>query len=1023
MQVIFIGGASGVGASCVAIQLAHQWIVVDAGVRVDHKADPLPDLALLEGKDVRAIFVTHAHADHIGALPLLHQAFPTTPIFTSRATALLMEVMLADALKIMTRRAVEEMEIPLYPETLVSSMLTRVRPIPVGESFTLSELPTVTISTSRAGHIAGAMSVGFTASDGAIVVSGDISSTPQRTVQGAVPPAMERCDLLILESTYGARLHPNRQAEELRLAQAVAENFARGGHTLIPCFGLGRGQELLLLLQSAQEKGQVPHFPIYVDGLVRRVCSTYQLLPEALTPTLQRQIRKGYLPFAGRNVTFVRDERERLRILAGPPACILSSSGMLTGGPSAWYAARLAGQPNASILITGYQDEESPGKKLLDLAEQRRDTLELNGQTVQVACNVAKYSLSAHADGSELAAYAAALKPRQVALVHGDADARAALRALIAETDVILPQNGASLDIGKQPLTRGKPVRKQQVAALTTLPANIGNGKAFEAEDIDLLWDAICQVSTMRIVTARELAAVWYGEATEETTAQIVDILSTDIDQRYFVRQSALEEAYRVRGQQEDEPEDIFSELVGQLLFLQVRPDISKVVFCKAIEPGATIRVQFPKGAAFERTRYPYSAILDLIGPAPQEMLDGSQTIGAELAELSRQARRIRRKLSAQELARQCQEEATYTLSELCTLAGLSPNTLEERLAVAKLLFLNPNLFLQRSTLLEEDGQARYGLAPEWQEALEEPETSEAPDSEWLQSVIETHLGHAPDLYRRGINPETGEITLYFYFPAFAWEHYAQELAALADETGVAVTLNPHPHQGALAEKAVACLPEGVKALGGPSFYFDRSLLVQECSGEATPEAIEQANTAFYEQTRWHLELHLPSKQPVIPVAPVVVSVSTHIATSSKNNGKAVNPTEALRIARMSLRDVPDLMKIGTEDGTRTLLFRFSFPEIAPKRYADRLTAIAEQTGWNIRIHGGVHQQALIEAAQRALPAGLFSAATPSIRQSNHEVGVTALGEATEDALEQARVRFQEETGWSLRIEIKTRTW
>jgi len=272
MQIIFIGGASGIGASCLAIQLAEQWIIVDAGVRTDRKSDPLPDLALLEGKDVRAIFVTHAHADHIGALPLLHQAFPTVPIFASRGTALLMEVMLADALKIMTRRAVEEMELPLYPETLVSSMLTQVRPLPVGEPLTLPILPGITIQASRAGHIAGAVSLGFVASDGSIVVSGDISSTPQRTVLGAVPPSVEHPDLLVLESTYGSRLHPNRQGEELRLAQAVAESLANGGHTLIPCFGLGRGQEVLLLLQAAQEKGQIPDFPIYVDGLVRRVC-------------------------------------------------------------------------------------------------------------------------------------------------------------------------------------------------------------------------------------------------------------------------------------------------------------------------------------------------------------------------------------------------------------------------------------------------------------------------------------------------------------------------------------------------------------------------------------------------------------------------------------------------------------------------------------------------------------------------------------------------------------------------------
>ena len=156
MQVVFLGGASGVGASCLAIELAGQWFVVDAGVRVDKKADPLPDLALLEGKDVRAIFVTHAHADHIGALPLVHQAFPTAPIYASRATGLLMEVMLSDALKIMNKRAMEEMELPLYPEGLVAGMLNHVRPLTIGESLTFPELPGVTVQASRAGHIAGA---------------------------------------------------------------------------------------------------------------------------------------------------------------------------------------------------------------------------------------------------------------------------------------------------------------------------------------------------------------------------------------------------------------------------------------------------------------------------------------------------------------------------------------------------------------------------------------------------------------------------------------------------------------------------------------------------------------------------------------------------------------------------------------------------------------------------------------------------------------------------------------------------
>lgn len=1006
MQVIFVGGASGVGASCVAIELANQWFVVDAGVRVDRKSDPLPDLALLEGKDVRAIFVTHAHADHIGALPLLHQAFPTTPIFASRGTALLMEVMLADALKIMTRRATEEMEIPLYPETLVSGMLAQVRPIPVGQSFTLPQLANITISTNRAGHIAGAISFGFTAPDGSIVVSGDLSSTPQRTVLGAVPPAMDRCDLLVLESTYGARLHPNRQAEEQRLAQAVANGLANGGHVLIPCFGLGRGQEILLLLQAAQEKGQVSPFPIYVDGLVRRVCSTYLLIPEALSPTLQRQIRKGYQPFSGQNVTFVQSERDRLRILAGSPACILSSSGMLTGGPSAWYAARLASQPDASILITGYQDEESPGKKLLDLAEQKSSTLELSGQQVQVLCHVSKYSLSAHADGSELAAYAAALKPRQVALVHGDEDARAALRSLLVGTDVLLPNNGSSLETTAQRVTGAK-IAKTNAASLPSLPTAIGHGQAFGYEHIETLWEAVSSLPTLRIVTARELALVWYGDASAENTQDILDTLNDDADQQYFVRQYALEEAFRVRGQQEDTPGDIFSELVGQILFLLVRSDISKPVLCRAVEPGATVRVLFPKGAAFERTRYPFSAILDVLGPAPQEVTASAQTAPAGLADISRIARRTRRRISARELAMHCDEDANYTLGDLCEIAGVSARSLTDRLAIAKLVFLNPTLFMQRATLMEGDGQASYCLAPDWRETLEEAETPERPDQDWIQSIIEERLGFATDLYKRSIDPDTGNVTLSFYFPDIARELYASEIAAITEETGAYITLNPNAHQGALAEKAEACIPQGMKSLGGPSIYHDRRTIAFECVGEASREAIIEAQTEFHSATGWQLELRQAGQLP----ANVIVATTPQTSV--------LNPHDALQLAHEMFDELPDVGRIGTEDGTHTILLRFHFPDAAQKHYAERLTALAEQTGWKVRIHTSINQQALAEVAQRALPASVTCIGAPSIYPGRRLVKVIVTGQATQEEWQAARSNFEAETGWRLSIELR----
>ena len=1016
MQVIFVGGANHVGASCLAIQLAGQWFVVDAGVRVDRKSDPLPDLALLEGKDVRAIFVTHAHADHIGALPLLHQAFPTAPILASRATKLLMEVMLADALKVMTKRAVEEMELPLYPEALVAGMLAQVRPLPIGQPTTLPMLPGVTMHASRAGHIAGAVSLGFVAADGSIVVSGDISLTPQRTVLSAVPPPIEQCDLLVLESTYGARLHPNRQAEEQRLAQAVADGLARGGHVLIPCFGLGRGQELLLLLHAAQEKGQVPQFPIYVDGLVRRVCSTYLLLPEALSPVLQRQIRKGYLPFTGPTITFVRDERERKRILSGPPACIVSSSGMLTGGPSAWYAAHLAPHENASILITGYQDEESPGKRLLDLAEQKSSTLELAGTSVEVRCQVAKYNLSAHADGGELASYAAALKPRRVALVHGEEEARTALRTLLVGTEVILPADGMTIQLREGKATRLNAAGK--AVALPALPTGIGEGRPFEWRHTEELWRAVTQVPTLRIVTARELALVWYGEVTEATTRSIMDVLDEDYEQGCFVRQNALEEAYRVRGQDEEPPTDFISDLVGQVLFLQINFESAKAALCRAIEPVASVRVLFPKGVSSERTKFRYSAVLDLLGPYPREKLEAEETSSAIfLAEIMRSARRIRRSLSARRLAELCQEGANYTLGELCTLAGVSAQSLETRLAVAKLIHRSPRLFVQQQTVLEGEGQSLYTLAPEWREALEEPEEEERPDQHWILSVIEQHLGTPPDLYRRSIDPDTGNVTLAFHFPDVAREQYAEAIAAAAEETGIEITLAPNAHQGELVRMTLKCIPQGLTMRGRPSIYQDVHLLQIECEGQVSAEAIAEAESRFYEATGWYLTITgaTVSAQDISEI-----SQETQEAQATEpaglNTKETLTQYDAIQVAQRFLGNLPGFAKVGAEAATSTLVLRFHFPDIARVRYAEQFAELSERTGWQVRLYPTVHQEALVEMAYRLLPQELTCLGAPSLFHSRRRVSLTCKGTTSAEAMQDAQRRFEEETGWKLTL-------
>jgi hypothetical protein len=803
-----------------------------------------------------------------------------------------------------------------------------------------------------------------------------------------------------------------------------------------------------LLLQAAQEQGQIPEFPIYVDGLVRRVCTTYQLLPEFLTPRLQRQIRKGYLPFTGPNITFVRDEKERERILAGPPACILSSSGMLTGGPSAWYAARLAPNPNASILITGYQDEESPGKKLLDLAEHKQNTLELGGQQVQVQCSVAKYSLSAHADGGELASYASSLNPHNVALVHGDEEARRALRSLLTGTEVLLPTNGTSILI-EQKRARARHSTEEAPVQLPTLPTGVGGGRPFEYPDVEKLWRAVVDVPTLRIITARELALVWYGEATEENTESILDTFAQDYEQRYFIRQSALEEAYRIRGQHEEAPGDFLSDLAGSVLLLLVSPESAKPAICRSIEPGAAVRAQLPKGVSQERTRFPFSSILEMLGPAPLDVQQSNAKAGTYLNDLVKAMRRIRRTVSAHDLASRCRENVTYTLAELCVAVDLFPQSLEDRLALAKVLQQHPRLFTQSRGVFEGEGLTLYKLAPEWQEALEEDEEYERPDQNWILSVIENYLGSPSDLYRRSVDPDTGAVILYFHFPVVAETRYAEAIAAAVEETGVPISIAPNAHQGILAKTARQCIPQGLTVQGTPSIYLDRSIVSLNCVGRTTEEEIASAQSRFSEETGWHLEIKgaiisraaqsetsdtfdtfdtsdisdetgAAQNVPMLPNLPVVSSrapeAATPVGAPRTTSSAPMSQHDAIQLAQSMLSELPGYYKVGGEVATTTLLLRFYFPLVAQTRYADVFAELEAQTGWQVRLHQTTHQQALIEMARRVLPSDLTCDGVPSLYLDQQMVMVNYVGHADPEAMQDAQQQFLAETGWHLHL-------
>jgi len=540
MKLIPLGGAEEVGATCTLVEIGGHRLLVDAGIRLG-QPDPLPDLARISDfGGIEVILVTHAHTDHTGALPVVHRAYPNIPLYATPGTQAIVSVLFNDALNIMKSRYELDREVPLYSKELVESLFTRMQPVQLGQTIKLFG-GEVAATFFPAGHILGAACIGLQAANGeSAFISGDISVTPQLTVGGMLPPVSVdrrfRPQVVMVESTYGNRLHANRAAEERRLVESIARIIEQGGRVLIPAFAVGRAQEVLLILARAMSRKVVAPFPVWVDGMVRSVCSVYTQHPYDLANALRRQIVKQGNPFFGssagvKEVDFTAittpDERNKLAE-SKTPGCIVASSGMLSGGPSAFYARYIVRESDSAIFITGYQDEESPGRALLSLAEATKPAervLKLDGEPVAVVCRVDKYSLSAHADAGEIAGLIEQLEPRETVLVHGAGGAREALSELLMqgkkERQVYLPCAGDELNfVGRKHRLKAVAISPKPETAITVqiaLPDEAAKLAVLKAKVAER-WGE--KSVTGRSFTIQEIAQLWLEASAGEAALQ-----------------------------------------------------------------------------------------------------------------------------------------------------------------------------------------------------------------------------------------------------------------------------------------------------------------------------------------------------------------------------------------------------------------------------------------------------------------------------------------------------------------------
>ena len=440
VELHFLGGASEIGASSTLLKVAGVHLLIDCGIRF--KGDSaLPDLAPLNGLHLDAILITHAHTDHTGALPILAEAFPGVPIYATPPTIDLVKILVRDALRLMNSPD-RERELPLYSQRQAEKLFESLVPQPANIPLSVGGLE---INFSLASHILGAAMIHIQTPAGNLLFTGDFSADSQRSVP-ALDPVQRHCDLVICEATYGDRLHENRSVAEARMVKQIAEVFERDARVLIPAFAIGRAQEILLILKEAMRKQQLPKVPVFVDGMVRAVCDVYQRHEKWVSRGLRHLIRKEGHGFYGKQIQRVGSYEERQKVLEHRPAIVVASSGMLSGGASSFYAGHFAPDERDAIFLTGYQDEESPGRRLLNLTQETGPrNLKLGDRTVEVKCRFDTYGLSAHADRMQMVALLDKLRPRTVILVHGDQAAKETFADTLNCNDVVLANNGESL--------------------------------------------------------------------------------------------------------------------------------------------------------------------------------------------------------------------------------------------------------------------------------------------------------------------------------------------------------------------------------------------------------------------------------------------------------------------------------------------------------------------------------------------------------------------------------------------------
>jgi hypothetical protein len=275
------------------------------------------------------------------------------------------------------------------------------------------------------------------------------------------------------------------------------------------------------------------------------------------------------------------------------------------------------------------------------------------------------------------------------------------------------------------------------------------------------------------------------------------------------------------------------------------------------------------------------------------------------------------------------------------------------------------------------------------------------PNQAEIIASLERHLGTPDDLYKRSINPKTGEITLSFYFPNIAKQKYGDAIARIEEERGVVVSISQNYHQGALMEVAQNVLPPHVTMVKANVVQAEQTMQVEYVVDDEEPYEFQQyeqeaAKEAFSARTGWVLELR------------------QH--TTPRSHENSLTPHHIVVLAQDILGKESGLGKVSVYQDERSILLRFAFPDIAKERYAHKIAALEQKTGWKVSVYPETNQSELIATAKEVLPNHLTLTRTPAIHREQRTVVVFYQGEGDDSLFHVAKKQFTERTGWTLEL-------